>query len=456
MTNFVVIKKDSLNKVTVNAERITLSEASIVHTKMHRQDVAEFFRDGNNLVLKLVNGEIVVVENFFITYDNVASDLVFEEDGCVLYWFDGVSGFKGIPGLETLLPAASAAQLGGILPWLAGAAVVGGIAAIIADHDKDKKIPDGTVALKIGTDGKIIGTTKEIPAGTDVMVTVKGKDKDGNEVTKQIPTKVQPDGSFQVDVPAEIVDGSKIDATATSKDRNGQDRTGTDELAGSNETGSNGGLNREPSEIKVTIGTDGKLTGTTKDVAPGSKVIITVEGLDKDGNPVKTDVETTVKSDGSYETQVPSEIVDGSPIDATAKTTDRNGKQITGTDELAGSDEPDSNGGLDRTPGAIDLVVTPDGKLTGTTKDVKPGQEVTITVKGVDKNGNPVEEAIKTTVNPDGSYIAELPPTTKLADGSPLDAEAKTKDRNGNEISGKDDLGGTGTPDAGLNLVPGS
>ena len=81
MTNFIVVEKDSLNKVSINTQHITLTEASIVHTKMHRNDVAEFLRDGNNLILKLNNGETVLIENFFVVYDKVDSDLVFEEDG---------------------------------------------------------------------------------------------------------------------------------------------------------------------------------------------------------------------------------------------------------------------------------------------------------------------------------------------------------------------------------------
>ena len=98
---FYCSRKDSLNKVSINTQHITLTEASIVHTKMHRNDVAEFLRDGNNLILKLNNGETVLIENFFVVYDKVDSDLVFEEDGCILYWFDGVSGFKEYLGLRS-------------------------------------------------------------------------------------------------------------------------------------------------------------------------------------------------------------------------------------------------------------------------------------------------------------------------------------------------------------------
>ena len=97
MSNFIVIEKDSLNKVSVHAERIVLSESSIVHTKMNRDDVAEFIRDGNNLILKLTNGEVIVIENFFVVdSEGGTSDLVFEEDGCVIYWFYGLSALKEI------------------------------------------------------------------------------------------------------------------------------------------------------------------------------------------------------------------------------------------------------------------------------------------------------------------------------------------------------------------------
>ena len=61
MTNFIVIQKDSLDKSVLNGAHITLAEASIIHTKMNRDDVAEFIRDGNNLLLKLKNGEVIVI-----------------------------------------------------------------------------------------------------------------------------------------------------------------------------------------------------------------------------------------------------------------------------------------------------------------------------------------------------------------------------------------------------------
>ena len=66
MNNFIVFEKDSLNKVKVNSQKIVLNEASIVHTKMHRADVAEFVQDGNNLLLKLKDGNVITIENFLL------------------------------------------------------------------------------------------------------------------------------------------------------------------------------------------------------------------------------------------------------------------------------------------------------------------------------------------------------------------------------------------------------
>ncbi|MCU7225864.1 BapA prefix-like domain-containing protein, partial [Acinetobacter bohemicus] len=346
MTNFIVIDKDSLNKSTVNATQITLTEASIVHTKMSRDDVDEFIRDGNNLVLKLKNGEVVVIENFFITYDDVASDLVFEEDGCVLYWFDGVSGFKGIPGLEALLPAVEGSKLVGLLPWLVGAAVVGGAAAIIDHNDKDKteSIPNGTNTLKVNTDGTVTGKTENIPEGTDVKITISGKDKDGNNIEYQDIVKVDKDGNYVTDVPPNFADGDLV-VESEVIDRNGntvpaEDKLGTGKTDDPATPGDeSAGLDRDPGSIDLTIGKDGSLTGVTEDVAPGTEVVITIQGVDKDGNVVTEKVTTTVKPDGSYEAKLPAgtTIVDGSPLIGEAVSTDRNGNEVKGPDELAGA-----------------------------------------------------------------------------------------------------------------------
>ena len=450
MTNFIVIEKDSLNKSTVNATQITLTEASIVHTKMSRDDVDEFIRDGNNLVLKLKNGEVVVIENFFITYNDVASDLVFEEDGCVLYWFDGVSGFKGIPGLEALLPAVESSQLVGLLPWLVGAAVVGGAAAIIDHNDKDKteSIPNGTNTLKVNTDGTVTGKTENIPEGTDVKINISGKDKDGNNIEYQDIVKVDKDGNYVTDVPPNFADGDLV-VESEVIDRNGNTITAEDKL-GTGKTDDpatpgdeSEGLDREPGSITVEIVETGLITGTTTDVAPGTDVVLTITGTDANGNPVTVSKTVTTDASGNYSSAVTAadELLDGSAVTVVANTTDRNGQGVgPATDSIAAQGDNDNDPstpedtGLDLVAGKITVDITDKGIITGGTTDVAPNTDVVLTITGKNAAGGDV--TVTKTVKTDGSgnYSSALTPADGIADGSAVTVVASTTDRNGKAV----------------------
>ena len=459
MSNFIVIEKDSLNKVSVNAERIVLSESSIVHTKMNRDDVAEFIRDGNNLILKLTNGEVVVIENFFVVdAEGVTSDLVFEEDGCVLYWFDGVSGFKGIPGLEALLPAVESSQLVGLLPWLVGAAVVGGAAAIIDHNDKDKteSIPNGTNTLKVNTDGTVTGKTENIPEGTDVKINISGKDKDGNNIEYQDIVKVDKDGNYVTDVPPNFADGDLV-VESEVIDRNGNTITAEDKL-GTGKTDDpatpgdeSEGLDREPGSITVEIVETGLITGTTTDVAPGTDVVLTITGTDANGNPVTVSKTVTTDASGNYSSAVTAAdgIVDGSAVTVVANTTDRNGQGVgPATDSIAAQGDNDNDPstpedtGLDLVAGAITVDIVETGAITGTTTDVAPGTDVVLTITGTDANGNPVTVSKTVTTDASGNYSSAVTAADGIADGSAVRVVAITTDRNGKAVPPATDVTG--------------
>ncbi len=456
MANFVVIEKDSLSKSTVDTNHITLSEASIIHTKMNRDDVAEYIRDGDHLLLKLKNGEVIVIENFFVVHQEVTSDLVFEdEDGCILYWFDGVSGFKEITGLEALLPEASS-HLTGMLPWLIGTGVVGGVIAATHDNDKNKEnIPNGKNSVEVKTDGSIIGKTENIPEGTKVVITITGQDKNGNTLSKDIEVTVQPDGSYTAEVPEEFVDG---DLTVSSEvvDRNGNTVQAEDQL-GKNATDDpntpedeSAGLDRVDSNIDIHIDNTGKITGTTTDVAPNSDVVITITGKDAAGKDVVIHKTVKTDADGNYQTEltVADGIVDGSAVNVEATTTDRNGQGVgPATDHLAGQGDNDNDPttpddtGLDLVTAEITVEINTAGKITGTTKDVAPNSDVVITIKGYDENGEQVEVDRTVQTDSNGHYAYELTPADGIAtgtQGSTVDVVAKTNDRNGNTIQDHD------------------
>ena len=435
MTNFIVIEKDSLEKSIVNSNQITLTEASIVHTKMHRDDVEEFIRDGNNLLLKLKNGEVIVIENFFTAYDEVISDLVFEEDGCVLYWFDGVSDFKGIPGLEVLLPEAGS-QLVSLLPWLAGLGAVGGvIAAAHNDDDNSPSTPNGTNSIQVTSSGLITGKTENIPDGSKVNVTITGEDKDGNLISREIETTVNPDGSYTVEVPNDFADGDlKVESEVV--DQNGNVVKAEDNLSGQD------GLDRIDGTISVDVDNTGHITGGTTDVAPGSEVILTITGQDQAGNPLEQQVTATVQPDGSYTAEVPAGFADGE-LTVEAETVDRNGTPVNAEDSLVKIDHdndpstPDQ-GGLDRVDGSIsvDINDADSTKITGSTEDVAPNSKVTLEITSIDENGETLTFTEEVFTNADGEYSYTL--TT--AQGNATEIVATVEDRNGTELQDNDQL----------------
>ncbi|HAV3441363.1 TPA: BapA prefix-like domain-containing protein, partial [Acinetobacter baumannii] len=447
MTNFIVIEKDSLEKSIVNSNQITLTEASIVHTKMHRDDVEEFIRDGNNLLLKLKNGEVIVIENFFIAYDDVVSDLVFEEEGCVLYWFDGLSDFKGIPGLEVLLPEAGS-KLVSLLPWLAGVGVVGGVIAA-ANNDDSSSTPNGTNTIQVKSDGFITGKTENIADGSKVNITVTGKDKDGNLISKEIETTVNSDGSYTAEVPKDFADGDlKVESEVV--DQNGKVVKAEDQLNAGKPDDPNtpedesvpGGLDRVDGSITVDVDDQGHITGGTTDVAPGSEVTLTITGQDQSGNPLEQQVKATVNPDGSYTAEVPAGFADGE-LTVKAETVDRNGTPVNAEDSLLKTDHdndpstPDQ-GGLDRVDGSItvDINDTDSTKITGVTEDVAPNSKVTLEITSIDENGETLTFTEEVFTNADGEYSYTL--TT--AQGNATEVVAKVEDRNGTELQDNDSL----------------
>ena len=130
MQSFTIVNKTSLNKETVNDSKVVLENGSIVMTHLHKEDVLEIIQEGNNLIIKLKNGESIVIENFFVKdADGQVSDLVFDGTDCaflLLDWGNGLSSFKELAGLEELLPIAGSGG-SSLLPWIIGGAVAGGL-----------------------------------------------------------------------------------------------------------------------------------------------------------------------------------------------------------------------------------------------------------------------------------------------------------------------------------------
>ncbi|WP_121207742.1 Ig-like domain-containing protein, partial [Marinobacter nauticus] len=263
------------------------------------------------------------------------------------------------------------------------------------------------------------GTTTDVAPNGQIAITIT--DSAGNAVNAT--TTVDADGAYTltgVDI-SSLVDGS-LTVEATAQDRNGN--AVTDSATGS--------FDATAGDLAVTISNvdnDAQtidLSGTTTDVALNSQVDLTV--TDSAGNVVNTT--TTVNADGSYTlTGVDiSSLVDGSlTVEATAQ--DRNGNAVTDS----------ANGSLDAIAGDLTVsIATIDNgnqtiNLSGTTTDVAPNEQVSITI--TDSSGNVVNTTA--TVGADGSYTLNGLDISSFENGQ-ISVSANAIDRNGQSVSDSD------------------
>lgn len=153
-----------------NTSIVDLSTSSVVKVDLYKEDIKQYVREGNNLVLVLNSGEKILIEDFFVQFnDQPQSQLVLLDEECGFLWFDYNNGavyFKDITGLEQIVFGKST----NFWPWILGGLLLGGgIAALIDDDDKDPANPT-TVT---GNDGKGIEDDGAITG------TVVAEDKDG-------------------------------------------------------------------------------------------------------------------------------------------------------------------------------------------------------------------------------------------------------------------------------------
>ncbi|WP_333969586.1 beta strand repeat-containing protein [Alteromonas mediterranea] len=249
------------------------------------------------------------------------------------------------------------------------------------------------------------GTTDATPGST---VTLTITDSAGN--TQTVAAIVQADGTYSVDVPAELAEGEfTVNASVTDEAGN----TATADTAGVIDT-------TAPAITIDALGSDNDatptLTGTT-DAVPGSTVTLTI--TDSAGN--TQTVTAIVQADGTYSADVPAELAEGE-FTVNASVTDEAGNTATA----------DTAGVIDTTAPAItidalgsDNDATP--TLTGTT-DATPGSTVTLTI--TDSAGN--TQTVAAIVQADGTYSVDVP--AEMAEGE-FTVNASVTDDAGNTAS---------------------
>ncbi|BFM09179.1 Ig-like domain-containing protein [Halioxenophilus aromaticivorans] len=274
--------------------------------------------------------------------------------------------------------------------------------------DIDSNVPDLTIGDLIVTNDvtpTISGTTNLAP-GEDVSITVT----DANSDTQTLTATVQPDGTFSIEVPTALAEGTyTVTATATN------------DVGNSATTSKSGEIDTTAPQLTIDepgIGNDitPTISGST-DLPAVATVSITV--TDPNGDAQTFDA--TVQPDGTFSADVPADIAEGSyTVDVTA------------TDAAGNSSTDSKTGEVDVTAPTVSVNdpglgndATP--TIAGTT-NLPAGETVSITV--TDSNGD--AQTFDATVQPDGSYSADVP--TDLAEGN-YTVEVTATDAAGNSTT---------------------
>ncbi|QRY96341.1 BapA prefix-like domain-containing protein [Sphingomonas paucimobilis] len=217
-----IIAKATGTITNTTANVIDLETPSVVRLDLNRDQVASMVREGNDLVIRLNDGQTIRIDNFYVDQRGLGSDLVLRENnGGQWLAHPGTSGagrFTTLTNLDDLL-AAQAAQAGGssfILPAILGVAGAGGLIAAVASGGNDGEAqipttpPDTQAPARptavFGSNGGVVTGTGE--AGSTVRVI------GGNGSVLGTGT-VGTDGSYSVPLNPPQANGQQITVTQT-------------------------------------------------------------------------------------------------------------------------------------------------------------------------------------------------------------------------------------------------
>ncbi|WP_240668478.1 Ig-like domain-containing protein, partial [Piscinibacter defluvii] len=275
----------------------------------------------------------------------------------------------------------------------------------------DLTAPNVTVdapALTNDSTPTITGTTN-LPAGSTVSLVVT----DANGVAQTLSATVQPGGTYSVDVPNPLAEGSyTVVATATDAAGNAAsaDDAGAIDLTAPSITVDAPALTNDATPT---------ITGTTN-LPAGAAVSLVVT----DANGVQQTVLATVQPGGTYSVDVPSPLAEGN-YSVVASATDAAGNAASANDV----------GAIDLTAPSVTVdapALTNDSTptITGTT-NLPAGSTVSLVV--TDANG--VQQTVLATVQPGGTYSVDVP--SALAEGS-YSVVATATDAAGNSANAND------------------
>ncbi len=148
-----IIAKATGTTTTTSANVIELSAPSVVRLNIDRAQVATMEREGNDLIIRLTDGQTIRIDHFYDQQQGKISDLVLRDDQGSQWLANpsasGAGRFRAITDLDDLMGAATTREGGGssfVLPAILGVAGVGGLVAAVSGGGNGGSQPGGPSA----------------------------------------------------------------------------------------------------------------------------------------------------------------------------------------------------------------------------------------------------------------------------------------------------------------------
>ncbi|WP_404401464.1 Ig-like domain-containing protein [Pelagibacterium halotolerans] len=427
---------------------VDMAGAARVQLDVPAADVAGYVRQGNDLVIHLKNGEVIVLSDYFAagaqnvpaleTIDSVGNYVPVDFGASAAT--DGVLtpsiGASGAAAAET---AGLAGTLGGVgMAGIAGlgALALGGVAAVAAgggsgSGDNGGDNGGGTGAYVPKPDiGQYSADTMSGTGTPGDTITIK------NEKTGAVlgTTTVRPDGTWSLSLDPKPADGDQVSVTGTDED-------GNVSQASSVTIGES-----RPAAPEVTHFSPDEISGTG---TPGDTVTVTDPETGKDLG------SATVNPDGTWSIKPDPKPDPGDQVTVSGTDSNGNDSQSSGVtigenrpaapevsaftpDEISGTGTPgDTVTITDQSTGQVlgSTEVNPDGTWT-IKPDPRPAPGAQITVSGTDADGNS-SQSTGVTIGEDRPATPEITqagPDEIFGTGTPGNTITVTDDSTGQTI----------------------
>lgn len=222
MSKITVISSVTRKETVTEGSQVILGDASVVKIQAGRGEIYGYTRNGNDLLVKMADGQTITLKNYFVN----SHELVLDENGS-LWWIEeplAVERYQQIPSTDALLSGSvtSSSNDNAIWPWvLGGLAAAGGIALAAGGGGgggggddrvdpgpapQDTTPPDAPTNLRFSADATQLLGNAEPNSGITIT------DADGNVIGKTITNG---NGEFTVELGTPYTNGETLTATAT-------------------------------------------------------------------------------------------------------------------------------------------------------------------------------------------------------------------------------------------------